>query len=79
MKYLAPPPRPETPAVAIPGLAEAETLSEKAEAIVAAVANADISPDVGERLIGAISNYTRIRETDELERRIRELEVPHEP
>lgn len=71
---LAPPTRPTHAPVEIPGLAEAKTLTAKATAILDAVAAGAVPPDVGERLLGALANYAKALEVDELEQRIRALE-----
>lgn len=71
---LAPPTKSESQPVAVPGLAEATTFTGKAEAILGAVARAEVSPETGERLLGALGNYARAVEVDELETRIRTLE-----
>lgn len=72
---LAPAPRSQHEAVSVPGLAEAGTLSDKAAAILNAAGAAQITPDVAGLLLGAIANACRIVETDELRRRIDELEM----
>ena len=71
---LAPPPKAEAQPVEVPGLAEAETLTAKAETLMAAVGKGQVSPDVGERLLAALGNYAKALELDELERRIAALE-----
>lgn len=71
---IAPPPRAESPPVDIPGLADAETMSDKARAIITACGNASISPDTASMLLGAIANAARIIEADELAERIAALE-----
>src|SRR3712207_5809138 len=48
---LAPPLRSDSPLVHIPGLAEAPTLTDKANAIVAAVGKGEIGPDAATMLI----------------------------
>ncbi len=72
---LAPLPRAQYEAVAIPGLEEADTLTGKAEAIANAAARGEIPADVAEKLISAIAALTKVKESDELERRIAELEA----
>ena len=71
---LAPPPKAQAPPVEVPGLAEAGTLTEKANTIMAAVGSGTIPPDTGERLLAALGNYAKALELDELERRISALE-----
>lgn len=75
IERLAPPPRPESQAVAVPGLAEAKTLTDMAAAIVAAIGRAEISPDVGETLLGALAHYAKAREHEELLERLAALEM----
>jgi hypothetical protein len=72
---LAPVPKSETPAVYVPGLAEAVGLTAKGSAVIDAVAGGEISSDVGERLLAALANYAKIREVDELSRRLEALET----
>jgi hypothetical protein len=72
---LAPVPKSETPASYVSGLAEAIGLTAKASAVLDAVAGAEISPDVGERLLAALANYAKIVEVDDLARRIGALET----
>jgi hypothetical protein len=50
------------------------TLTEKAEQVLAAVGTATLSPDQGGRLLDAIAACAKIREADDLDRRIRALE-----
>ena len=71
---LAPAPRSQHPATAIPGLADAGTLTEKAAAIVDAMGRGEISPDAGALMLGAIAGACRVAEFDELQRRVAELE-----
>ncbi len=63
--------------VTLPGIAEAGTLTEKAERIVALVADGHLPPDVGASLIESIGKLARVAETDELARRITALEERH--
>lgn len=74
LERLAPPPRPQSDPVVIPGLAEAATLTDKAKAVVDAVGNGVVSPDVAERLLSALANYAKAIEVDELTRRVAALE-----
>jgi hypothetical protein len=63
--------------VELPGLADAPALTDKAHAVLAAVANGSIPPDVGAQLLTAISTVARVAEVDELARRIAALEEAH--
>lgn len=75
MERLAPPLRPTTEPVEIPGLAQASTLTEKCQVIVSAVGNALISPTVGSELLSAMGNLAKALEVDELARRVAALEA----
>ncbi len=71
---LSPPRKVESQPVSVAGLAEASTLTQKAEAILTAIGQGQISPDVGERLLTVVSSYAKALELDDLERRIAVLE-----
>ena len=71
---IAPPPRNESAPVVIPGIDQANTMSEKAACIVSAMGNAQIGPDTAAMLLGAIASAAKIIETDELAARISALE-----
>lgn len=51
-----------------------ESLSDKANGILQAIAEGAIPPDVGQGLIGAIAAVARVVEIDDLERRLTILE-----
>ena len=72
---LAPMPRAELPAVAIPGLALAQSMSDKSRVVIDAVGAGLISPDAAAILLGAMANAAKIIECDELAARIAQLEV----
>ena len=74
---LAPQPKATAEPVTVPGLREAETLTEKAGAIVDAIGAGAIPPDVGASLLGALGTVARITELDELAARVAALE--HRP
>lgn len=63
--------------VELPELGQAETLTEKAWAILAAVADGSLPPDLGAALVGAIGNVAKVAEVDELMRRVAALEQEH--
>lgn len=63
--------------IALPGIAEAPTLTEKALRIVELMANGHLPPDVAASLIESIGKLARVAETDELARRITILEDKH--
>lgn len=50
------------------------SLADQGRSVLAAVAAGELSPDVGERLLAALSALARIVETDELARRIAAME-----
>lgn len=58
----------------IPDLKSAQTLTEKAQAIINAIGDGSVPPDVGASLLAALCNVSKIIETDELEQRIVALE-----
>lgn len=66
--------KPEGKAVSIPALIDAQTLTDKATAIVDAIASGDIAPDIGAQLISAIGATAKITEFDDLLKRIEALE-----
>lgn len=72
-----PPLRAVAEPVHMPGLANAATLTEKAEAIVALAADGKLSPDVATAMLGAIGQLAKAAEIDELARRIAALEEAH--
>ncbi|OJZ17941.1 MAG: hypothetical protein BGP21_06410 [Thiobacillus sp. 65-29] len=74
LERLAPAPRPEAEKVVVPGLKEAETLQDKATAILAAVADGEISAEAGDKLLRMLDTYAKAVVVDEHERRLRTLE-----
>ncbi|MBI5900847.1 MAG: hypothetical protein HZB40_16700 [Rhodocyclales bacterium] len=72
---IAPPLRAESPPVHIPKLIEARTMPEKAIVIIDAVADGSISPDVAERLLGALAHAGQIIELERLARDVDELKL----
>lgn len=63
--------------VEVPGMADAPDLTSKALAVLAAVADGSIPPDMGAQLVTAIGTVARVAEIDELQRRIAALEEHH--
>lgn len=63
--------------VEVPGMADAPDLTSKAQAVLAAVAEGSIPPDMGAQLVTAIGTVARVAEIDELQRRIAALEEHH--
>lgn len=63
--------------VDLPELAASSALTDKAHAVLAAVADGRIAPDLGAQLVTAIGTVARVAEVDELARRIAALEQTH--
>jgi hypothetical protein len=63
--------------VALPELAEADGLTDKAHSVLAAIADGRIPPDLGAQLLTAIGTVARVAEVDELTRRLEALEASH--
>ena len=78
IERLAPPIKSRSEPVEIPALEAAETLADKAQAIVIAVARGECPPDIGSTLISAVGACSKILEIDELERRLTALEVSNQ-
>lgn len=64
--------------VELPELATANELTDKARAVLGAVADGRMPPDVGASLVSAIGSVSKITEIDELTRRVAELEKASE-
>jgi hypothetical protein len=60
--------------VELPELAEAGTLPEKADAVLRAIADARLPPDVGAQLVGALGVAARVQEVAELRERLEAIE-----
>ena len=60
--------------VELPALAEAATLTAKADAVLDAIAAGTLAPDVGATLIGAIAAAARVAEVAELAARLEAIE-----
>jgi hypothetical protein len=73
-KLLLPAQKPELPRVVVPALETATTHTAKAEAITAAVARGEISPDAAAALSTVVANMAKVVELDELVRRMAALE-----
>ena len=63
--------------VMVDGIRCADSLTDKARAVLEAVAEGKIPPDVGAQLVTAIGTVARVAEVDELLRRIEALEARH--
>lgn len=70
-----PPTKATAATVDIPALAEAGTLTDKATAILSAVACGQLPPDVGGALLAALGQLAKLTEIDEIERRLSALEA----
>ena len=62
------------PSINLPGLLTADSLSDKARAVLSGVGAGKVSPDIAGQLITAIANTAKVVETDDLIRRIECLE-----
>jgi hypothetical protein len=71
---LAAKPRPTAELVRIDGLAQAQTLLAKADAVILAVARGEVSADAGRAVLAMLDTYARAIKTDDLEARIKVLE-----
>lgn len=60
--------------VELPELGAAETLTDKARVILAAVARGDVAPDIGTSLVAAVGSLAKVAEIDELTTRVKALE-----
>lgn len=69
-----PPLRPEAASVKIPGV-QGSPLSERAGAILVAIAEGRIPPDIGASLLNAMASTVRIIKVGDLVRRLEALEV----
>ena len=63
-----------TATVELPELELAITTTEKADAVVAAIGRGDIAPEIGSTLLTALGTLSKIREVDDLTRRLEVLE-----
>jgi hypothetical protein len=71
---LAAPPKAQAELVHVPGLAEATTPREKADAILVAVATGQVSADAGRALLNMLDSYVRTITATDHEARLRALE-----
>lgn len=74
MERYSPAPKQTSESVSIPGFASAETLQEKAEAVLVAAASGACSAEAAERLLRVLDTYSKAIKADELEARIQALE-----
>lgn len=71
---LIPNAKPTAELVGIPGVQNAQGLAAKAEAIIAAAVSGEIPTDTAQELIQSLAGLSKIKEIDELEQRIKNLE-----
>jgi hypothetical protein len=70
-----PAPKPDSERTLVPGLASAKTLTGKADAVIAAVADGSISAEAGERILRLLGVYARAAVVDEHGREIEALKA----
>jgi hypothetical protein len=58
----------------VPGFSNAPTLEGKSSAVMAAIANGDVSATAGQRLLQALETHVRIVSAHQLEQRVEALE-----
>jgi hypothetical protein len=74
LERLAAKPRPQAERVMVPGLREQTTLKGKADAVIAAVAQGEISAEAGSSILRMITDYARAITVDDHEARLQHLE-----
>jgi hypothetical protein len=74
LERLAPPAKDRPISVSLPSLTNAQGASDAMAAVVTAMASGDISPSEAAVVAGVVETYRRTLETNELDRRITELE-----
>lgn len=74
LRYFSPGARPEDEKITVPGLAEAQDMQGKAEAIVLAVSRGQISAAAGEKALVLLERYVRVVVADDHERRLQAIE-----
>ncbi len=73
LERVLPPLRSSLPAVSLP--VEDGTLTERGDAILAAMARGELSPDTGNAMLQALTAQTKLIESQELSQRITALEI----
>lgn len=66
--------KPTAEAVELPGLGEADSLADKGQTVIVAMADGTIGPDVAAQMLAALGQQGRILELEQLEERIAKLE-----
>jgi hypothetical protein len=74
LSRVAPPLRATREPITVEAAASATTPAEAAQALVRAAAAGELAPDVAAELIAALRGCSDIRQADEIERRLAELE-----
>ncbi|TCO40435.1 DUF5681 domain-containing protein [Dokdonella fugitiva] len=74
LSRVAPPLRATREPIVVESAANATTPAEAAQALVRAAAAGELAPDVAAELIAALRGCSDIRQADEIERRLAELE-----
>lgn len=75
LRYFSPGARPEDEKISVPGLAEAGTMEEKAQAIVQAVSSGAISATAGTNALALLEKYAKLVIADDHERRLHAIET----
>jgi hypothetical protein len=79
IERLYPAPKTSRDAVVIPGLYAADTFTDKAHAVMDAIARGEIATEDGVAVLGGIAGVLRTNEMDEFSRRLAALEGPKKP
>lgn len=74
LERLVPPLRSVDAPVTLPALEAAQGLTEAGQAVLHAIARGEVTPDTGAALLSALGAHARIRDADEIERRLAALE-----
>lgn len=74
LERLAPTPRQEAEKVVVPGLSDAPTMQAKAQAIMAAVGNGQVSAEAGDKLLRMLDTYGKAVVLTEHEQRLAVIE-----
>ena len=73
-----PPQKATAATVSIPALEKASGLTEKADVVLAAVGRGELPPDVGASLVDGLTRMAKLKELDDIERRLLALEEQQE-
>jgi hypothetical protein len=74
LERLSAKPRPQAERVHIPGLRDAPTTQGKADAILGAMADGQISAEAGRAALAMLADYAKVRSVDDIDARLRALE-----